>query len=67
MREYLIVHTHDTSIWTSVTIDAADTHALLVHGDDNIVSTVPFQTADELVQYCTQSPDFLVREVGLYA
>lgn len=67
MREYLIVHTHDHAIWTSITIDRDDTHALIVHGDANIVSTVPFQTADELLQYCTQSPDFLVREIGFYA
>lgn len=62
MREYVIVHVLNQSIWSSLTIDPHDTHALVYQ--DGHLSTVAYDTASCILQYCTQSPDYLVEEIG---
>lgn len=62
MREYMIVHRLDSSVWSSLTIDPHDTHALVYQ--DGHVSTIAYDTANCILQYCTQSPDYLVEEIG---
>lgn len=60
MREYLIVHSLQRDLWTSLTIDADDTHALVVRGEH--ISTVAYDTAVTILDYCRQSADFIVSE-----
>ena len=61
MQEYLVRHLRNLSVWTSITIDPNDTHALVVR--DTSIETVSYQTASEILAYCEQSGDFVVTTV----
>lgn len=62
MREYLIQHTADPFVWTSLTIDPSDTHALVYRQEG--ISTLTTENAMSVLDYCRQSPDFTVQEIN---
>jgi len=62
MREYVVRHLTDSDVWSSITIPAFSTHAVVVTSDGS-VADISIESANELIRYCGMRRMYTVEEV----